>query len=94
MHDHQQCRSLFEKLSEYLDNELDQPVCEMIEQHLQQCPPCQACLTTLKQTVAVCREMKTAHVPEDFSRRLRKMLFRHAESLEGSYWDNPAVRIK
>ena len=81
MHDHQQCRTLFEKLSEYIDNELDQALCETIEKHLRSCPPCQACLSTLKQTVAVCREMKTAHVPEDFSRRLRKMLQQHADSL-------------
>ena len=81
MHDHQQCRSFFEKLSEYLDDELDQAVCDMIETHLQECPPCQACLATLKQTVAVCRELKSAHVPEDFSRRLRKMLLQHTESL-------------
>ena len=74
MHDHQQCRRLFEKLSEYIDNELDQAACEMIERHMQQCEPCQACLSSLQQTVALCREMKAAAVPEEFSRRLRQLM--------------------
>ena len=74
MHDHDQCRAFFEKLSEYIDHELDQASCDVIEEHLRQCPPCQACLATLKQTVALCREMKSTSMPEEFSRRLRAMI--------------------
>jgi RNA polymerase sigma-70 factor (ECF subfamily) len=71
MHDHQKCYELFAKLSEYMDNELDQADCNTIEAHLRQCPPCQACLSTLKQTVALCREMKSSGMPEEASNRLR-----------------------
>ena len=71
MHDHHKCRELFEKLSEYLDNELDAANCDAIETHLQNCPPCQACLATLKQTVAMCRELKASAMPEAASNRLR-----------------------
>jgi len=74
MHDHEQCRVFFEKLSEYVDQELDQATCDVIEKHLRECPPCQACLVTLKQTVALCRKMKSASVPDDFSRRLHAVL--------------------
>lgn len=74
MHDHQQCRRLFEKLSEYIDHELDQTVCDMIEKHMQQCEPCQACLSSLKQTIALCREMKVSKLPDDFSKRLHQMI--------------------
>ena len=78
MHDHQQCRAFFEKLSDYIDHELDQATCEVIEEHLRQCQPCQACLATLKRTVDLCREMKssesTASIPEEFSKRLRAMI--------------------
>jgi anti-sigma factor RsiW len=74
MHDHQQCRAFFEKLSEYIDHELDQSNCAVLEQHLQQCQPCQACLATLKQTIALCHELKTAAMPEEFSKRLRAMI--------------------
>lgn len=65
-------------MSEYLDNELDLPTCEQIEAHMQQCPPCQACLQTLKRTVDLCRSMKKQAVPQDFSHRLRRMLFGHS----------------
>jgi RNA polymerase sigma-70 factor (ECF subfamily) len=77
MHDHEQCRAFFEKLSEYIDEELDQHSCDVIEAHLRQCPPCQTCLATLKQTVALCRKLKTASVPEEFSQRLRAMIQHH-----------------
>ncbi len=79
--DHKQCRALFEKLSEYIDNELDQALCEQIEGHLHDCPPCQACLNTLRQTVALCRQMTSRRVPEDFSKRLRRMLLQQAQQL-------------
>lgn len=71
MHDHEKCRELFEKLSEYLDNELDTANCDAIEAHLQNCQPCQACLATLQQTVALCRELKASSMPEAASNRLR-----------------------
>jgi RNA polymerase sigma-70 factor (ECF subfamily) len=74
MHDHKQCRELFKRLSEYIDDELDRTHCEEIEKHLEQCPPCQACLATLKQTVALCREMKTHATPKELSDRLRLMI--------------------
>ena len=74
MHDHKQCRALFEQLSEYIDSELDQLTCETIEKHLAQCKPCQACLTTLKRTVALCREMEPTAVPELLSQRLRDLI--------------------
>jgi anti-sigma factor RsiW len=74
MHDHRKCRALFEKLSEYIDNELDAANCDAIEAHLQHCPPCQSCLATLQQTVALCRELKTAAMPEAASQRLRTMI--------------------
>jgi RNA polymerase sigma-70 factor (ECF subfamily) len=74
MDDHHKCRELFEKLSEYIDNELDSANCDAIEAHLQNCPPCQSCLATLKQTVALCREMKASAMPEAASNRLRAMI--------------------
>jgi anti-sigma factor RsiW len=80
-HDRKQCIRLFKKLSEYIDDELDRSLCEKIETHLKSCPPCQACLSTLKQTVAMCRELKAEQVPADFSDRLRKMLLQQARQL-------------
>ena len=73
-HKDENCLAIFEKLSEYVDHELDGITCEEIEQHLNDCQCCNACLETLKRTVALCREMKPDPVPESLSSRLKEML--------------------
>jgi anti-sigma factor RsiW len=73
-HHHAECVKLFSRLSEYIDNELDEVTCQDIEQHLANCKPCKVCLETLKRTVALCRNMKDQPVPEAFSTRLKAIL--------------------
>lgn len=68
---HQNCLILFERLSEYIDRELDAPTCKEIEDHIKNCKPCQACLKTLKQTVNLCRNLEHHQVPETFSIKLK-----------------------
>jgi anti-sigma factor RsiW len=74
-HSHENCLALFERLSEYIDRELDAPTCKDIEAHLQACKPCQVCLETLKQTVAFCRNLERHQVPETFSLKLKTAIF-------------------
>lgn len=75
-HDHspQACRELFAKLSEYMDRELDTATAEEIRRHLEDCPPCQTCLSTLEQTVKLCGAVSRQPVPESFSRRLMELM--------------------
>jgi anti-sigma factor RsiW len=73
-HDHEQCIALFEKLSEYLDNELDNATAQTIRAHLDACKPCQVCLATLKRTVSLCHTLKESPVPKDLSRRLQELI--------------------
>jgi anti-sigma factor RsiW len=54
-HPHHECIAMFEKLSEYIDNDLDAVTCKDIEQHAKSCVACQACIATLKQTIALCK---------------------------------------
>ena len=65
---------LFEQLSEYIDKELDPPTCDAIERHIQDCKPCQVCLATLQQTIAMCRQLERRQVPDVFSAKLRGMI--------------------
>ena len=74
-HSHQNCLALFERLSEYIDLELDAPTCKDIEAHIQACKPCQVCLNTLKQTVEMCRNLDRHQVPETFSLKLKDAIF-------------------
>jgi hypothetical protein len=74
-HDHKHCLELFEKLSEYLDNELDEVSCKNIEKHVQECVPCFVCLQTLKRTVDLCKQVGERPVPEAFSRKLKEIIY-------------------
>lgn len=62
------CREMFARLSEYLDGELDPGICEEIESHLGDCPPCQAFLESLRRTVDLTRDLPVADLPEDLTR--------------------------
>lgn len=66
--------ALFERLSEYIDKELDAPTCKQIEAHIKACKPCQVCLNTLKQTVKLCKNIERHQVPETLSLRLKDAL--------------------
>lgn len=70
-HSHERCIALFERLSEYIDKELDAPTCREIEAHIKACKPCHVCLDTLKQTVGLCRKLERRQVPEAFSVKLK-----------------------
>ena len=73
-HDHKHCLELFEKLSEYLDNELDEVTCQEIENHIKECVPCFVCLQTLKRTIDLCKQTKNRSVPEEFSKKLKDVI--------------------
>jgi anti-sigma factor RsiW len=66
--------ALFERLSEYIDKELDAPTCKEIEAHIKACKPCQVCLNTLKQTVKLCKNLESHQVPEAFSQRMKETI--------------------
>jgi anti-sigma factor RsiW len=74
-HLHKNCLALFERLSEYIDNELDAPTCNDIEAHIKACKPCQVCLETLKKTVDLCKNLERRQVPETFSLKLKDAIF-------------------
>jgi RNA polymerase sigma-70 factor, ECF subfamily len=49
------CKAMFAELSNYLDEQLDDSLCEELERHLNGCQPCEAFLSSLKATVEQCR---------------------------------------
>ena len=52
------CRRLFAALSDYMDGVVDEAVCEQMNRHLADCPPCEAFLRSLKQAVERCRSYR------------------------------------
>ena len=73
-HNREDCRQMFAMLSEFLDGELDEISCREIEGHVRQCIPCEACFSTLKRTVELCRETGSVPVPESLSLRLKEIV--------------------
>ena len=50
------CKAMFAELSDYLDEQLDESLCEELERHLGNCGACQAFLASLEMTIKRCRE--------------------------------------
>ncbi len=73
-HDHQHCPEMFEKLSEFIDGELDHATCAEIQKHAEDCVACFSCLETLKRTVALCKNVGDKPIPPDFSEKLKEII--------------------
>jgi RNA polymerase sigma-70 factor (ECF subfamily) len=71
------CRELFERLSEYVDGELSQEICQEIQRHMEGCTPCVAFAKTLKKTAEMCRRLPSKPVPPDVVADLRNALASH-----------------
>ena len=73
-HDHKHCLEMFERLSEYLDDELDDITCKEIEAHVKECVACFSCMQTLKRTVDLCKQTPNQPVPKAFSEKLKELV--------------------
>jgi len=71
------CRELFERLSEYVDGELSQEICQEIQRHMEGCAPCVAFAKTLKKTAEMCRRLPSKPIPPDVAADLRNLLASH-----------------
>lgn len=68
------CKAMFAELSNYLDEKLDDSMCNELEQHISGCEPCKAFLATLEATIAECRKAPAECPKRAESMKLRKQL--------------------
>jgi anti-sigma factor (TIGR02949 family) len=74
-HEHKNCRQLLGSLSEYVDGELDEELCNVLEQHLEDCEDCRIVVDTLRKTVYLYHTTTDAEdIPADIRQRLYKSL--------------------
>lgn len=74
-HDHHSCMALFEKMSEYIDRELDAAERAQVEAHIRACCHCQACYETLQRTVDLCRSSaRDFTLPDTLTEKLRALI--------------------
>ena len=68
------CREIKDKLSAFLDGELESAVCAEIEQHLRGCDDCRVMVDTLSKTITLYRNYGQETVPPDVHERLTRVL--------------------
>jgi predicted anti-sigma-YlaC factor YlaD len=74
-HEHKNCRHLLGSLSEYMDGELNEELCSVLEHHLEDCEDCRIVVDTLRKTVNLYHMTAEAEViPNDIRQRLFKSL--------------------
>jgi anti-sigma factor RsiW len=74
-HDHKECRKLLGSLSAYVDGELDDNLCAVLEQHMQTCEDCRIVVDTLRKTVYLYHTTSESEtIPPDIRTRLYKSL--------------------
>lgn len=67
---HEDCHHLLGHLSDYLDGEASQALCNEIEHHLADCEKCRVVIDTLRKTVMLYQDMPQPDMPEDARERL------------------------
>src|SRR5579872_6620359 len=73
------CKAMFAELSNYLDEQLDDSLCEELEWHLGGCEPCKAFLSSLEATIEQCRTSPSECLASKKAARLRKQLLKNYE---------------
>jgi len=68
------CPETVEKMSDYLENELDSGTRSRIETHFNNCPLCMKVLQTLKKTLEIFHRKEPEEAPPDLDASLRKKL--------------------
>jgi RNA polymerase sigma-70 factor, ECF subfamily len=68
------CKEMFAELSSYLDDELDDSLCEELEKHMDGCDPCEAFLANLEKSIAQCRSAPNELPDPHVAARLRREL--------------------
>ena len=70
------CKALFAQLSNYLDEQLDDSLCEKLEQHLDGCQPCKAFLASLESTIQQLRNAPSGSLTKVSAAKIRRDLLK------------------
>ena len=75
------CKEMFAELSTYLDDELDDSLCEELEKHMDGCEPCKAFLSRLEKSIQQCRMAPNESPDPRVAARFRRELMAEYQGL-------------
>ena len=75
------CKEMFTELSNYLDDALDDSLCEELEKHMDGCEPCRAFLSSLEESIQRCRMAANASPDPCVAAKLRRELLSDYQEL-------------
>ncbi|HKF04115.1 MAG TPA: sigma-70 family RNA polymerase sigma factor [Candidatus Sulfotelmatobacter sp.] len=78
------CKEMFAELSDYLDEQLDDSLCQELERHMDGCGPCQAFVASLEATIEYCRRSGGDCPPQRNASRLRKELMQKYQHMSAA----------
>ena len=76
------CEEIFSVLSEYIDGELSEELCQAIQAHNGDCPACQAFVETYTKTIELVRKQPSEPLPPAVKEELSASLKRCQEALD------------
>jgi len=79
------CREMFAELSSYLDDELDDSLCEELEKHMEGCDPCKAFLTSLEKSIEQCRTAPNESPDPRVAATLRQQLLSEYQGVMANF---------
>jgi RNA polymerase sigma-70 factor, ECF subfamily len=68
------CKAMFAELSDYLDDQLDDSLCNDLEKHFQGCTPCQSFLASLESTIEQLRALPKERLDRASAAKIRNQL--------------------
>jgi len=69
-----ECRQIAELLGDYLDGTLPRSTRELLEWHIEGCPPCVAFVNTYRGAVKATQKLRAVEIPPELKQRLRSVL--------------------
>lgn len=84
------CKEMFAELSNYLDDELDDSLCEQLEKHMEGCDPCKAFLSSLESSIQQCRTAPNEAVDPRLAAELRREILTKYQDVMKSVTTQPA----
>lgn len=69
-----ECRQIAELLGDYFDGTLPKATRELLEWHIEGCPPCVAFVNTYRGTVNATRKLSDVPIPTELKQRLLNVL--------------------